>query len=173
MNKTTILSIAVILLLLLNITTVVTIFIHSRNEKKTEMVVSLSQEGAGCHLNGKYFKQNLKFDEQQMDAFRSANREFQPLANNIVMEIDSVKTLIFKELKKEKPDTLVLNQLSEETGNLHTELKKETNRFYLKMKKVCNPEQLLQLEDVFSPLFMTNCNGNNTKDCCKINTQTK
>lgn len=31
--------------------------------------------------------------------------------------------------------------------------KRETNRFYLKIKAVCTPEQLEKLQDAFSPLF--------------------
>jgi len=152
MNKTKLLIWSVVLLVILNLTTIGTILYHNYREKADNKTIVLNTEGNNM-LNGRFFRQTLGFNEAQMDVFRNANREFRPKANGIILQIDSLKNEMFTELKKTKSDTVKLNALSHETGNLHAELKQETNRFYLKIKTVCTPQQLEQLQTTFTPLF--------------------
>lgn len=159
MNKMKLLTWAVVLLVVLNLTTVGTLLYHNYNETTKNDTVVLSSEG-GAMLNGRFFRQTIGFDDGQMVTFREANREFRPKANRIVVQIDSLKGEMFSELKKTNPDTIRLNKLSLQTGALHADLKKETNRFYLKIKAVCTPGQLEQLQITFTPLFRTPaCDG--------------
>jgi GTPase SAR1 family protein len=152
MNKVKMLQWIVVLLLLLNLSTIAGIVYHNYQEKNNdELLISDSQNES--RLNGRYFRQTLGFDNEQMEAFRAANRLFQPKANAIIISIDSLKNDIFEELKKSNPDTEKLNRLSEGIGLKHTALKKETNQFYLNIKQVCNPSQKELLNEVFSPLF--------------------
>ncbi|MDD3080153.1 MAG: hypothetical protein PHH37_13795 [Paludibacter sp.] len=160
MNKNKILVWIIVLLVVLNIATVGTIlYNNSQMPAEPETIVV---QADGCNMmNGKYFRQNIGFDHEQMAIFRQAKHEFQPRANQIVGTIDSLKNEMFTELKKDTPDTLLLNKLSEETGRCHAELKKETNRFYLKVFKICTPEQVNQMQEVFSPLFLNRGCRNN------------
>jgi len=159
MNKTKLLIWSVVLLLVLNITTIGTILYHNNKENVNSKTIVINSEGNNM-LNGRFFRQTLSFDEKQMDVFRTANREFRPNANRIILKIDSLKTEMFAELKKSQSDTNKLDQLSRDTGILHAELKRETNRFYLKIKTVCTPEQLEKLQITFTPLFRNEpCNG--------------
>lgn len=159
MNKTKILTWAVVLLVVLNLSTIGTILYHNYTERANSKTVVISTEGTNM-LNGRFFKQTLGFNNTQMVTFREANREFRPKANRIIFQIDSLKNEMFTELKKTKSDTIKLNKLSLETGALHADLKKETNRFYLKIKTVCTPEQLEQLQTTFTPLFRSPaCDG--------------
>jgi Spy/CpxP family protein refolding chaperone len=160
MNKTKLLTWAVVLLVVLNLTTVGTLLYHKYNETTDNTPVVLSSGGGGSMLNGRFFRQTLGFNAEQMDVFREANRKFRPRANKIVFQIDSLKGEMFSELKKTKPDMVKLNELEAETGTLHAELKKETNQFYLKIKTVCTPRQLEQLQITFTPLYRTPaCDG--------------
>ena len=152
MNKTKLLIWAVVLLVVLNVTTIGTILYHNYTESVNSKTIVITAEGTNM-LNGRFFRQTLGFDNAQMVTFREANREFRPKANRIIYQIDSLKNEMFTELKKTKSDTIKLNRLSLETGALHADLKKETNRFYLKIKTVCTPEQLEQLQTTFTPLF--------------------
>jgi len=152
MNKTNLLIWTVVLLVILNLTTIGTILYHNYKENIDGKTIVLNTEGNNM-LNGRFFRQNLGFNEDQMDAFRKANREFRPKANAIILQIDSLKSDMFTELKKTHSDTIRLNNLSRKTGDLHAELKIETNRFYLKMKSVCTPGQLKKLQITFTPLF--------------------
>ncbi|MEI6752229.1 MAG: hypothetical protein WCK78_03585 [Paludibacter sp.] len=158
MNKTKLLIMAVVLLVVLNLTTIATILYHNYKESAEQEVIVLGNE-SNNNLNGRFFRQTIGFDNSQMMTFREANREFQPKANGIIFQIDSLKNEMFSELKKAKSDTVKLNNLSLNTGALHAQLKKETNRFYLKIKTVCTAQQLKQLQTTFTPLFCnTACN---------------
>lgn len=164
MNKIKILQWLVALLLLLNLSTIASIVYHQYQEKvDTDILISDTENER--RLNGRYFRQTLGFDNEQMEAFRQANRAFQPEANAIISTIDSLKNDIFSELKRENPDTAKLNLLSESIGNQHTKLKKETNKFYLKIKNVCNSVQKEQLNEVFSPLFRNQYAGGPGRNC--------
>lgn len=146
----------VVLLLILNITTVGTI-LYNKHKKTTEDKSIVLNEAGNNMLNCHFIKESVGFDQKQMQDFRTANLEFRPKANRIISQIDTVKNRMFSELKKTKSDTLKLNALANQTGALHAELKRETNRFYLKIKTMCSPEQLKKLQSTFSPLF---CKGN-------------
>jgi len=152
MNKTKLLTWAVVLLVVLNLTTIATILYHNYKESAEKETIVLGNE-SNDRLNGRFFRQTLGFNNKQMETFRDANREFRPNANTIIFQIDSLKSEMFTELEKTHSDSLRLNNLSRETGNLHAELKIETNRFYLKIKSVCTPEQLKKLQITFTPLF--------------------
>jgi len=160
MNKNTILTWAVVILVLLNVSTIATILYHNYQEKIEKQDIVLDTEGQNP-LNGRYFRQTLGFTDTQMEVFRVVNHEFRPNANNIILRIDSLKSEMFTEIKKPVSDTIKLNALALETGKLHAELKRETNRFYLKIKAVCTASQLEKLQDAFSPLFRNEpCQGN-------------
>ena len=153
MSKNQILTWAVVLLVIMNVVTIGTILYHnySENQKKDNIGIST---GSGVNmLNGKFFRQTLGFNEQQMDAFREINRSFRPLVIDLTFGIDSLKNVMFTELQKPAPDTLKLNSMSEQIGQRHGRLKYETYKFYLSIKKVCISEQTAELERAFQPLF--------------------
>ncbi|MDD2284928.1 MAG: hypothetical protein PHQ11_05955 [Paludibacter sp.] len=152
MSKINILYWIIALLLALNISTIGGIIYHHYKEQADETALILDVQN-DTKLTGRYFRQVLGFNNKQMDAFRKANRNFQPVANHIIFVIDSLKQEQFTELKKTTADTVKLNQLADSIGMQHAALKKVTNRFYLEIKKVCNDEQYKMLEEVFNPLF--------------------
>jgi len=160
MNKNTILIWAVAILVVLNVSTIATILYHNYQDKIEKQNIVLDTQGQNP-LNGRYFRQTLEFTDKQMKVFRDVNLEFRPSANRIIIKIDSLKNEMFAEIKKSESDTVRLNTLAVETGNLHAQLKRETNNFYLKIKAVCTPVQLEKLQDAFSPLFRNeSCQGN-------------
>lgn len=160
MNKNTILSWFVVILVVLNVSTIATILYHNYQDKIEKQDILLDTQGQNP-LNGRYFRQSLGFSDSQMVVFREVNQEFRPNANRIILKIDSLKNEMFTEIKKPVSDTIKLNALAIETGHLHAELKRETNSFYLKIKAVCSPQQLEMLQDAFSPLFKNeSCTGN-------------
>ncbi|MEA4986096.1 hypothetical protein SDC9_45359 [bioreactor metagenome] len=152
MNKISILYWIIALLLILNLSTIGGLIYHHYQGKENEPVLILDVQD-DSRLTGRYFRQVLGFDDDQMKAFRRANRNFQPVANQIIFTIDSLKQEQFNELKKESSDSVRLFELAEKIGTQHTALKNVTNRFYLEIKKVCNEKQCNQLEEVFHPLF--------------------
>ncbi len=153
MNRTNkILWVVAVLLLILNLTTLGTIFYHNQKNKKDDVAIVLD-ENRQNPLTGRFFRQQLGFNDKQMDAFREANHEFQDKANGLIFEIDSLKSETFEELNSANPDTIRINELSTHIGKHHIELKNITNEFYLTVKSVCDSSQQEMLKEAFTPLF--------------------
>lgn len=152
MNKNRILVWIIVLLALLNITTIVTIIYHTKKEKKIAETAVVTGVGVNP-LNGNFFRNELDFDEEQMDVFRNVNQHFRPTSNEIIYRMDSLKRMMFDELNKPTIDTLKIGQLTKNFGELHMLLKDEINQFYLKLKEISTPDQSEKLEDAFAPLF--------------------
>jgi hypothetical protein len=153
MSKNQILTWALVLLVITNTVTIGTILYHNyRENQKKDNIVTFSGSGVNM-LNGRFFRQTLGFNEQQMDAFREVNHVFRPFAMELTYGVDSLKKEMFRELEKAAPDTVKLNRMCEQIGEMHGRLKYETYRFYLSLKKVCTPGQTTELEKAFQPLF--------------------
>ena len=123
MNKNTILIWSVVILAILNVSTIATIVYHNYQERIEKQDIVLDTQGQNP-LNGKYFRQTLGFTDSQMEVFREVNHEFRPNANRIIIKIDSLKREMFTEIKRPSSDTVRLNALALETGNLHAQLKR-------------------------------------------------
>lgn len=153
MNKTVkILWWTIALLVVLNLTTIGTILLRNR-ERSSDNIAIVLDENRQSPLTGRFFRQTLGFDDAQMNHFREAHRTFQYAANDLIFGMDSLKNEMFAELNNPTPDTIRLNELSEQVGSLHAELKKITNAFYLQLKTVCDATQCEQLQQAFLPLF--------------------
>ncbi|HPW65559.1 MAG TPA: hypothetical protein PLY32_00930 [Salinivirgaceae bacterium] len=151
-NKNKILVRIIVLLAILNLTTIISILHHRYKDKQATETVIVTGEGQNP-LSGRFFMQEVGFDDEQMEQFRQINRKFKPKSNQIILQMDSIKVLIFDELNKQNVDTTRLKQLNTRFGELHAELKDETNNFYLKLKEISNTEQTEKLKNAFKPLF--------------------
>jgi len=151
-NKNKILIRIIVLLAVLNLTTIISILHHRYKDKQAAETVIVTGEGQNP-LSGRFFMQEIGFDNEQMEQFRQINRNFKPKSNHIIWQMDSVKILIFDELNKQSVDTVRLQQLNTRFGELHAELKDETNMYYLKLKEISNAEQTEKLKNAFKPLF--------------------
>jgi hypothetical protein len=158
MRKTQIQTWLIVFLAITNLITISTIFYHNYAEKQPGDGIVIDTAQNARPLNGRYMMQVVGFDEQQMRSFRDANQEFRPLAMQITREIDSIKSNMFLELRKNTPDTVQLNEMAREIGQLHGRLKYETYRFFLRIKATCRPGQKAELEKAFFPLFRNDIN---------------
>ncbi len=152
MKKNSVLIWLVAVLVVLNVVTIATILYHNYNERNAvEDTVVVNANGE--MINGRYMRQQLGFDNSQVQQFREANYSFRHTAFATIAAIDSLKMQMFNELKKTKPDAAQLQIISDSIGHKHAELKKRTADFYLKVKAICNESQVTALEKVFAPLF--------------------
>ncbi|MGE5520898.1 MAG: hypothetical protein ACM3VS_13285 [Candidatus Dadabacteria bacterium] len=145
---------AIVFLLVLNVATLTTIIYHNYKQEKQSASPTVASAAGTNVVNGRFFKQNLGFTNEQMDKFRQANQQFRPHTEALTFSIDSMKNKMFREMKKEQPDTSRLNVLSAKIGELHGQLKRQTYEFYLRLKSVCSDQQLSELDKVFQPLFI-------------------
>lgn len=159
MNKNKILIYLIVLLAMLNISTIGTIIYHNFQEKKENNV--FINNGNGRMMSGRFFMNELNFDNNQMNQFRNYNHSFRQISLQIINNIDSLKSLMFVEMQKPKTDTATIYNLSEQIGNKHKDLKIETAKFYLEIKKICNIQQQKKLNQVFYPLFAQDLNNKN------------
>lgn len=153
----------IVLLVILNLSVLFTVIYKKNNAKQEEVGIVLS-ENVQNPLNGRFFRQSLNFNDEQMKAFREANHEFQPKAKQLIYEMDTLKARLFDELNKPQIDSALTIQITEHIGMHHTELKQITNTFYLKLKAICTPEQAEKLQNTFKVLYSDqalDCNNYN------------
>lgn len=145
---------AVIILIVLNIFTVGSFIYHRYSEtKKPSPSISIDSTDDGNPINGRYFKNEVGFDDNQMEKFRGINRTFNHKANKIIYGLDSLKTELYTELNTPTPDTVKLNTLSDEIGLNHAQLKKITNSYYLNIKSIATPQQNEKIKTAFYKLY--------------------
>lgn len=147
---------AIVLLAVMNISTLATILYHKYESDITE-TVSVSGpkqlETDSEKFSGRYFRDQLNLNREQMDKFRKINPTFRPEARNITIELAQKRKQMLIEMTAEKSDTLILTALSDSIGQLHSDLKKITYKYYLEIKGICDPEQQRKLEQIFGEMF--------------------
>ncbi|MFA5850756.1 MAG: hypothetical protein WC833_12865 [Bacteroidales bacterium] len=141
----------VILLAILNITTLTTIFYGKYHKTTEDESIVINSENSP--LNGRMFRENLNFDNEQMNKFREQSRDFRYKANEIIGNMNRLKGSLFNELQKPHPDRKRTREISDSIGIAHANLKEASVDFYLKLKECCNQDQNELLKNMFSPLF--------------------
>jgi hypothetical protein len=89
--------------------------------------------------------------EKQADVFR--NEYFQHM-KPIFTALEQKRITIIEELSKPKPDTLMLNRLSDDCGTLHAQLRRETVKQLLRLRSICKPDQIEKLNILNKKLIM-------------------
>jgi len=147
----------IIVLAVLNISTLVTIGYHfykSNIDKQTTSVSEKQLEVNAEKFTGRYFRDQLDFTSEQMAQFRNFNRPFRQQARTITIDLVAKRKQLLSEMASETCDTIKLNILSEEIGSLHSNLKKITYQYYLNIKNISNTEQKQKLELLFREMFI-------------------
>lgn len=154
-HKSRLLIWSVILLALLNISTIGTIYLSNRaNSSDPEESIVIDPESSP--LNGRYLRQELNFDHEQVAVFRDESREFRQSANGVIEKMNRYKSLLFEEIRRETPERLKTKEYSDSIGRAHSQLKEITVDFYLEIRKCCTGDQAAKLEKIFAPLFRDN-----------------
>lgn len=146
---------AVILLALLNISTIATLFIN-RNNSVTNQEETIIIDPERSPLSGMYLKSELNFDQSQLEIYRNLSREFRHSANQTIGILNSYKSKLSQEISQESPNREKTRLYSDSIGIQHANLKEITTDFYLKLRNNCTPQQALKLQKIFEPLFRDN-----------------
>lgn len=147
---------AIVLLALMNISTIATIMYHKylAGTTETNSVTDQKQlEADSEKFSGRYFRDQLDLNREQMEKFSRINPVFRPKARKITIELAEKRKQMLLEMAASKSDTLRLNALSDSIGRLHSDLKKVTYAYYLDLKTLCDQEQKSKLEQLFSEMF--------------------
>jgi Spy/CpxP family protein refolding chaperone len=148
---------AIVILAIMNFSTLATIAYHQYQSKQYEVNPDLESqsEQASGNFSGRYFRDKLNLSSNQLEKFREFNPGFRQQAREINIELAEKRKQMLEEMAKSKSDTSRLNRLSDSIGNLHSGLKKITYKYYLDLKNICDEAQQKQLEQVFSGIFIS------------------
>ncbi len=155
-NKYGWMILAIVILAVLNITTILTI-IYNRNQAANEAAFPEGEqsmtEAGSMKYSGRWFRDQLNFNREQMSRFVEFNPLFRENVRNINMDLNLLRQKMLSEMASEKYDTIWLNTLSDSIGYLHADLKKVTYKYYLEIKNICNQQQQEKLEQLFGGMF--------------------
>jgi len=147
---------AIVILALMNISTIATIMYENYQSVKT-VATSVSDrkqlEVDSEKFTGRYFRDQLNLSSEQMDKFKEFNPVFRPKARYITIELAEKRKQMLIEMSALNSDTARLNAFSDSIGQLHSNLKKITYRYYMEIKSICNQEQQKKLEQIFGEMF--------------------
>jgi len=149
---------AIVILALMNISTIVTIIYHRHNKTESNLPMvsgGAQSENASLQFSGRYFRDQLNLTRDQMASFRQFNPEFRARVRNINISLIDKRHQMLKEMAGETSDNTRLDALSDSIGSLHAELKKLTYRYYIDFKKICDKQQQQKLEQLFGEMFAT------------------
>lgn len=141
---------AVVVLAVLNLSTVISIIYHVHTETNQMKERQLTP---GASFSGSGIIDVLDFNPEQREQFHLINNSFRESVRKINYSLAERRNSLFAELRKAKADTVKCNFISAEIGGLHKALKIKTYRFYLDVKKICTWQQQQKLNEVFAPLF--------------------
>jgi Spy/CpxP family protein refolding chaperone len=141
----------------MNVSAIVTILSNKRQENKSEEIsksmVTNIQSGPSMQYSGRWFRDELQLTPEQRKEFSRFNPVFRQKLRTINIGLSEEREKILDELTKETSDTVLLNNLSDSIGQLHSELKKVTYAYFLEFKRICTPEQEEKLHSIFKNMF--------------------
>ena len=129
---------------------------YKHREKKSDAEIQETAIEVPSQQRTRFFREQLNLSPDQLEIFRELNRNFNRTAWQINHRLERLRIDMVNEMGKEKPDEERLKQVSQNIGELHTELKDETIKYYLSMKEVCSEEQKVRLYKIFLSILNSN-----------------
>ncbi len=152
-NRYRILTWIIVVLLATNLSMGISFLYHKQQDKK---FIEQQEEAAievPSERRTRFFREQLNLQQDQMDIFRELNRNYNRTAWQVTHQLEALRVEMIREMGKENPREKTLNLISEQIGELHTNLKKETIDYYMQMKEVCNEEQQIKLNEIFMSML--------------------
>jgi Spy/CpxP family protein refolding chaperone len=147
---------AIVILVVMNLTTIITV-VHNKKQLSDNGPLPSSDQGmsesASMQYSGRYFRDSLGLNMEQMKKFSEFNPGFRQSVMAINKGMSEKRHEMLVEMAKNECDTNKLNVLSDSIGFLHARLKKETYQYYINFKKICNQEQQKKLKQIFGAMF--------------------
>lgn len=145
----------VILLLVINLTAIITILFNRKQDVAEEMPIQGDQPESASSMkySGRWFRDELGLTGDQMREFSGFNPAFRQKVRHINIELIEKRRQMLEEMAAENSDTARLDQLSDSIGMLHSDLKEATYFYYLEFKRISTAEQQEKLKQIFSIMF--------------------
>ena len=155
-NRTRMMIWAIVVLAVLNITTILTIF-YRRHDPDAEITVPVSGtnvgENSSVRFSGRWFRDELDLNSEQMNRFREFNPAFRQQVRDINAELNDLRQQMLDEMSSSDNDSVRLNMLADSIGYLHADLKVLTYRYYRDFKAIINGDQKEKLDNMFGEMF--------------------
>jgi hypothetical protein len=156
-NKYIFLIWVIVILIIINVTTLLTVLYHKKQSGEEVNIVSSSalsiSDTASVQFSGRFFRDQLNLSRDQMDRFTEFNLVFRKQAREINIDLARLRNQMLNEMVADNADLNKLNLLSDSIGFLHADLKKLTYRYYLDIKEISDQDQQKKLEQMFSGIF--------------------
>lgn len=113
--------------------------------------IPVKQELVGKH--GRFMESELGFDENQLESFHQSRlmlrEEIKPLRN----ELRRLNSLLIVEATTENPDTSKCFHLTQQIGDLHSEIKQLTTKHIIEVSNIATPDQMQKLQHFYMEVF--------------------
>ena len=155
-NKYRILVWTIVILVATNLSMGISFLYHKQQDKKRMEQIEEEAIEVPAQRRTRFFRQELDLQPEQMDVFRTLNRNFNRKAWQITHELEALRVEMVEELGRDNPDSEKLDAIAREIGDLHRLIKTETMDYYLAMRKECNEEQQQKLNAIFMSMLKNN-----------------
>jgi len=135
-----------IFLIVVNLSAVATFFFFPRGPKPMRCEDNIASPGC-------IYQTQLDLTDEQTKKVDSLSEDYQQISRPIADQIKNTREQMLEELSADKPDTLVLNELSRKLSQLQGRLQHENMKHYLALKEVCTPDQALRLSNLYRELY--------------------
>jgi len=143
MEKTKLLTVAVIALLVLNLGTL-------------GFLILAPKPGMGMHGHRPEPKEiiirKLRFDAEQIEKYENLIQWHRSSINQIEKEIYATKNNLYQQLLKNEPDSEKTDSLINKIGDYQEQVEKTHFTHFRDIKKICRPEQIKNYEKLTEEL---------------------
>lgn len=155
-NKYRILTGVIIILIATNLSMGISFLYHRQQDKKMVQQQQEASVEVPAQQRTRFFREQLNLRPDQVEIFRKLNRNFNQTAWQINHRLERLRIEMVNEMGREEPDKARLKEVSRDIGELHTQLKDETIKYYMAMKEVCTEEQQARLNQLFISILQSN-----------------
>ena len=134
-SKNKVLHFSLFFLIMLNAGTLIVVFSHSRPGSPPH----LRESEAGA--DDSFLRQELQFDDRQIQEFQHLERQFLRRNEEIRREIGDTKRDMYATLLPEPPGDIDIETSLQRIAHLHRQMEQETFDFFENVKRLIRPEQ--------------------------------
>jgi hypothetical protein len=122
---------------------------HRQQEKETISKIEDGKVEMPSEQRTRFFREQLSLGPDQLETFRELNRDYNRNARNISYQLENLRVEMVEEMGEKNPNPEKLRDISQNIGQLHSELKDLTIKYYLDMKEACDENQQEKLNEIF------------------------
>jgi len=143
---------AIVLLVIINISSITTILIRRYHPIKHPLPVQMDDKVRATTI---FLKTELQFSDEQVKEFIRIQDEFLKESETLRHAIGDLKKDLHRTLIESTDDTLENAARIAEIGNKHSELEKILYQYFINVKNLCTPEQVQKFDVLVRQILFT------------------